>query len=62
MPGPRPELYRAYGAANPANERLPMPSTFLVDRQGIVRWQHVGKDDKDRVKAGVVLEELARLR
>ena len=62
VPGPTPELYRRYGITNPANERLPMPSTFVIDRQGIVRWQHVGKDDKDRVKGGVVLEELARLR
>ena len=62
VPGPTPELYRRYGITNPANERLPMPSTFVIDRQGIVRWQHVGRDDRDRVNSAKVLEELARLR
>ena len=62
VPGPVPDLYRKYGVANPANERVPMPSTFIIDRQGVVRWLHVGRDDRDRVRAATVLEELARLR
>lgn len=62
VPVPTPELYRQYGVANPANEKLPMPSTFLIDRQGVVRWQHIGRDDKDRAKNSKILEELTRLR
>lgn len=62
VPGPQPEVYRRYGAANPANERLPMPSTFVIDRQGIVRWQHVGRDDRDRVTSAAILQELTRLK
>jgi peroxiredoxin len=62
VPGPQPELYRRYAVANPANERLPRPSAFLIDRQGILRWQHVGRDDNDRAKSPKILEELARFR
>lgn len=62
VPGPAPDVYRRYGVTNAKNEKLPMPSTFIIDRQGVVRWQHIGRDDKDRVKSPQLLAELAKLR
>lgn len=61
VPGPLPLLYKEYRVANPAREGLALPSTFIIDRTGVVRWQHVGKNDFDRVKSATIVEQLTKL-
>lgn len=39
----------------------PKPSTFIVDRQGIVRFAKVGKDSTDRSKVSDILRVLDEL-
>lgn len=40
----------------------PHPSTFVIDRQGVVRWKFVEVDDKIRASNEQILEALGRLR
>jgi peroxiredoxin len=49
-----------YGLLNPVNG-LALPSTFLIDRQGIVRHRYVGTSSADRPDAQEVLEAVRKL-
>jgi peroxiredoxin len=49
-----------YGLLNPEGRGWPHPATFVVDRQGIVRWKFVEVDYRVRASNEQILEALAR--
>lgn len=51
-----------YGVFDLLKDGLATPSTFLIDKEGSIRWEHVGRDIDDRVSAQQVMNELAKLR
>ena len=46
-----------YNVLHP-QEGIARPAMFVVDREGIVRWQDVGMNAADRPPIGEVLEQL----
>jgi peroxiredoxin len=51
-----------YGLLNPAGQGWPHPATFVIDRQGIVRWKFVEVDYRVRASNEQILQVLNRLR
>jgi peroxiredoxin len=54
------DAFQSWGVTAPGEE-APLPATFIVDRDGIVRFRHIGRNAADRTSdAGIltVLQEL----
>jgi peroxiredoxin len=52
----------AYGIVNAAErDGIAHPSVFIVDKEGKIRYLHVGKDASDRPPDETILEELRKL-
>ena len=51
-----------YGLLNPDGRGWPHPATYVIDRQGVVRWKFVEVDFRVRATNEQILEALARLR
>lgn len=51
---------RAYDVLHP-QEGIARPSVFVLDRDGVVRWQHVGMSAADRPAIEDVLDQLRAL-
>jgi peroxiredoxin len=45
-----------------SREWLPVPATFLIDSEGIIRWRHFNPDYKERSEVSEILEALAKLK
>ena len=54
------DTLREYGVLDPTSRRA-VPSTFVIDRQGIVRYRHLGKSAKDRPDLREVLEAVQKI-
>lgn len=54
------DTIRQYGVLNPASG-LAAPSTFVIDRQGIVRYRHIGTSAADRPDVREVLEAVRKI-
>jgi peroxiredoxin len=52
---------RAFGLVNPANEKLPHPTTLVIDGSGAVRWIRIDEEYRQRPTALQVLDEVDRL-
>ena len=51
-----------YGIVNAAEHGgIAHPSVFILDKQGLIRYMHVGKDPQDRPSDEVILEELRKV-
>ena len=53
-------LIRAYDVLHP-EEGIARPSLFVLDRDGVVRWQYVGINAADRPALEDILEQLRAL-
>lgn len=42
-------------------ERLPVPATYIIDRQGKIQWVHYNPDYKDRATPEDIMSVLSRL-
>ena len=51
-----------YGLWNPAGRGWPHPATYVIDRQGVVRWKFVEVDYTIRASNQQIFQALARLR
>lgn len=52
----------AYGIVNAAeHDGIAHPSVFILDREGKIRYFHVGKDPQDRPPDETILEEVKKL-
>ena len=51
-----------YGILN-ANEHggIAHPSTFILDKEGRIRYMHVGKDPQDRPSDEVIVQEVKKI-
>jgi peroxiredoxin len=55
------DVVKAYGVYDLLGDGLATPSTFIIDKQGVIRWKRVGSSVGDRPPASKVLEELGKL-
>lgn len=52
-----------YGLFNPDDRRgIPHPATYVIDRQGVVRWRFVETDYRVRASNEMILEALEAVR
>ena len=49
LPDPEKKLIRRYSVLHP-QEEVARPATFIIDKKGVVRFRHIGKDAADRPK------------
>lgn len=51
-----------YGLLNAESERpIPHPTTFVIDREGVVRWKFIEIDYTTRPSNEMILEALERI-
>ena len=56
------KVITSYGILNASEHNgIAHPSIFIVDREGKIRFLHVGKDPQDRPPDETILEEVKRL-
>lgn len=52
----------AYGIVNAAeHDGIAHPSVFILDKEGKIRYLHVGKDPQDRPPDETILEEVKKI-
>lgn len=51
-------VIRRYGLLNPDSGALPHPATFVIDKDGVVRWRFVEVDYRTRANNQQILREL----
>ena len=52
---------RSYEVFELLERNLAAPATFVIDKQGVIRWKHVGRAAGDRPSADEILARLADL-
>ena len=53
---------KAYGIVNAAeHDGIAHPSVFILDREGKIRYLHVGKDPQDRPSDEAIIEEVKKI-
>jgi peroxiredoxin len=50
-----------YGVYNLLGDNLAAPSVFVIDQEGIVRWEYIGQGTRDRPSNEMILDELSNL-
>ncbi len=55
-PGGR--VSKEYRVFDLLNDRLATPSTFLLDKDGAIRWQYIGKSRSDRPTISLIIDKL----
>jgi peroxiredoxin len=59
---PDADVVRAYGVFNLHGNDLPTPSTFVVDKDGFIRWEYIGKTARtDRAPNNEIIAQLREL-
>ena len=58
---PSREVPRQYGVYGLLGDELATPSAFVVDREGVIRWEYVAGSVSDRPPSSQVLDQLAKL-
>ena len=59
---PAAEVVKSYGVFNLFNNNLPAPSTFVIDKDGVVRWKYIGKTAaSDRASNSEIIAQLKEL-
>lgn len=51
-----------YGILNPEGKGWPHPATYVIDKQGVVRWKFVEVDYRKRPSNERILEQLRKLK
>jgi peroxiredoxin len=51
-----------YGILNPDGKGWPHPATFVIDKQGIVRWKFIEVDYKKRPSNEQIRAELSKIK
>ena len=55
------EIPKAYDVYNLHNDGVAAPAVFIVDKDGKIAFEYIGKDIGDRPDSEVVLAELKKL-
>jgi peroxiredoxin len=50
-----------YGIFNPAGKGWPHPATYVIDKQGVVRWKFIEVDYKKRPTNEQILQALRKI-
>jgi peroxiredoxin len=50
-----------YGLLNPSGKGWPHPTTFVIDKQGVVRWKFIEINYKIRPTNRMILDALAKV-
>jgi peroxiredoxin len=50
-----------YGVYNLLGDELATPSVFVIDLEGIIRWEYIGQNTRDRPSNEMILEQLSDL-
>ena len=61
---PGSSVHEAYGIVKPYrfhNQDMYLPATFLIDKQGILRWMYIGVKNSDRPSLDLIIEQLEKL-
>lgn len=64
---PQRRVIHAYGLLNPNDVLVPIegglayPSTYILDKNGVVRWRYIGTDLADRPDIDLVLSHFNRV-
>lgn len=58
---PTADVVEKFGVYDLLNDGLATPSTFIIDKSGVIRWKYVGKHIYDRPSAEDVIAQLRRL-
>ena len=58
---PEAEVVRHYGVYNLLQDRLATPSTFIIDKNGDVRWKYIGRSYTDRPSTQQIIAQLEAL-
>ena len=53
-----PEAFKVFDLLG---DRLATPSTFIVDKEGVIRWKYISKGISDRPDTADVLDQLVLL-
>ena len=56
------KVINRYGIFNPDGRGLPHAATYVIDPQGVVRWQFIEVDYKKRASNEQILRELAKIK
>jgi peroxiredoxin len=56
------KVINRYGLLNPKGKGWPHPATYVIDRQGVVRWKFIEVDYKIRPSNAAILEALKAIR
>ena len=56
------ETVKKFGVFNDQDSAHVIPSTFILDKKGVIRWIYVGKNAGDRPTPDVVLQALKNIR
>tara|TARA_Y100000758_G_scaffold35431_2_gene23196 strand:- start:546 stop:719 length:174 start_codon:yes stop_codon:yes gene_type:complete len=54
-------VVREYAVYNLWEDGMAAPSTFVLDRTGKIRWQHIGKTVYDRPSNEEIIDQLKKL-
>ena len=57
LPDPNREIIRRFGVLHP-QEGISRPATFIIDAEGVIRFQHIGKDFSDRPNESLIVNTL----
>jgi len=47
-----------YGVYNLLGDSLATPSVFVIDQQGVIRWEYIGQSSSDRPTNEMILEQV----
>ena len=58
---PSTEVPAAYKVYNLLGDGLATPATFIVDREGIIKWKYVGRSIGDRPNSAAIIAQLSKI-
>ena len=58
---PEATVVKQYGVFNTADDGKALPATFVIDQDGYVRWQYLGKSTSDRPANALIFEQLRQI-
>ena len=58
---PKGRVSEEYGVFDLLNDGVATPSTFLLDKDGVIRWQYIGKSKSDRPAISRIIAQLQGL-
>ena len=59
---PDADVVEAYGVWNLFQNELPAPSTFIIDKEGVIQWEYIGSTSAtDRADNEDIIAQLQQL-